>query len=467
MTDNPLKPKWEICADGACKRYGENVLFRNLHFCLSPGRAVRIDGWNGSGKTQLLYALCGLVAIDAGRITIKEETTAALLGSPYVRDKICRFIPASPSGLTHLSVGEFFHVVSRSLRPYSLVPRSRAAKQTFARFRPMLEEATGRVLDPRMRVSELSIGQQKRLMLSATVYCENPPNVLAIDEPLAALDAGGVRTTIRILQEARGRGMALAIAEHQAQIEAIGFDETITMPFGIQCKEVNPQSEKVEAVTPLPINLWGGLTLRNVDAGYPGCRVYCEHFELGPSEVAHLSGENGSGKTGLLKALLGIAPAALIGGLQFGGNSMIDLSKAMQRAEVRYMSQSRDSFPSLRVADAMRVASASNAACDPVLLESIASIDKNKRVSDLSSGNLALLSLAQTLAVRPRLAILDEPFANVDGANVVKMAAMIAHARQEFGTAFLIVEHGKMDWPGMAHYKVEQEGNRTRLRCES
>jgi ABC-type Mn2+/Zn2+ transport system ATPase subunit len=75
--------------------------------------------------------------------------------------------------------------------------------------------------------------------------------------------------------------------------------------------------------------------------------------------------------------------------------------------------------------------------------------------------------LAQTLAVRPRLAILDEPFANVDGTNVAKMAAMIAYARQEFGTAFLIVEHGKMDWPGMAHYKVEQEGNRTRLRCES
>jgi ABC-type multidrug transport system ATPase subunit len=260
--------------------------------------------------------------------------------------------------------------------------------------------------------------------------------------------------------------MALAVAEHQEQIETVGFDERIMMPFGIQ-REVLIGKKMEFAHRPFQEKRQESrLQLRGVDAGYPGCRVHCADLKLAPGDVAHVSGENGSGKTGLLKALLGIAPAAISGGIQFAGSSMIDLSGAMRRAEVRYMSQSRDSFRSLRVADAMRVASSLSEVCDPLLLEAIASIGGHKRVSELSSGNLALLSLAQTLAVRPRLAVLDEPFANVDAANTVKMASMIECARQEFGTAFLIVEHGNIDWPGVAHYTVEQDGNRAYLRRE-
>lgn len=460
------RTEWTISVRGAHKRYGDNILFRDLDLLVSPGRAVRIDGPNGSGKTQFLYALCGLVPLDLGEITVRNDRETSVSTSAYDRDKIFRFVPALPANLTELSVEEFVHVVSRNLHPYSLARRSHLVANAFARFRLELEGATGRQLNVGLPVSHLSIGQQKRLMLAATINSERPPKVLVVDEPLAALDASGMHEMIRLLLSARSRGIALVIAEHRAEINAVEFDEIISMPYGTH--DGNGTATGLGTLPRLPESATGAtcLTLDSVEAGYPGSCVHCHHFELSSGSVAIISGENGSGKTGFLKALAGISPASLDGETHFSGENVKDLAVAMRHSRVRYMPQNRDNFLQMNVADAMLAASLSDDKHDSVFEGVVALIGKRKRVGNLSSGNRALLSLAQTLAARPQLALLDEPFANVDLSNRHRMAAMIEHACREFSTAFLIVEHGSMDSPRAARYTVCQDGNRSYLRLE-
>ncbi len=465
---NAAGTDWTIAVHRAHKRYGENVLFRNLDLLISPGQALRIEGPNGSGKTQLLYSLCGLVPLDDGEISIASHAgRTAVTNSTYERDRILRFVPALPVDLNQLSVSEYAHVVSRRLRPYSLALRSRVVRASFDRQRPELEAAAGRTLDADLPVSHLSIGQQKRLTLAATVYCEKPPKVFAVDEPLAALDKPGVEQMIHLLLLARSRGVALIVAEHRPEINIVGFDQVISMPYGVGERNGQRGGLAVAPWVPEPASAAKCLSLRQIEAGYPQNLVHCDSLELSCGGVAIISGGNGAGKTGFLKALAGIRPATLAGDMHLGEKKVDSLAGAMRRSEVRYMAQDRDNFLELSTADAMRAACGGNDNCGEMVQHVLASVGRRKRVDALSSGHRALLLLAQTLVCRPRLALLDEPFANVDRSSRQDMLFLIEHARREFGTAFLIAEHGAMALPGAACYTLHRNATGTRLCRES
>ena len=57
---------------------GETTLFRGLGFSLAPGALLRVTGANGSGKTSLLRALCGLLLPAAGEVRWKGQNIRRL-----------------------------------------------------------------------------------------------------------------------------------------------------------------------------------------------------------------------------------------------------------------------------------------------------------------------------------------------------------------------------------------------------
>jgi ABC-type Mn2+/Zn2+ transport system ATPase subunit len=365
-----------------------------------------------------------------------------------------------------MNIADFVHAVSHSLRPFGFGLRSRSTEATFARLRERLETATGCCLNAKRQVSLLSIGQQKRLMLAATLSAVHLPRVLAVDEPLAGVDANGILRMIDLLNRARREGVALLVAEHRNEINSLEFDDVLHMPYGAStskaCESSSPGTENEHSSGETqPI-----LVLDHFEGGYPQMKVHCEHFELLPGGTAILAGENGAGKTGFLKGIFGLAPAVAQGTIRLAGRQIEGFGAEALRSQVRYMSQDRASFSDLRVSDALTAAVPESMTLDPMLRDALRAVGWKKRVMHLSSGNRAVLVLAQTLASRPIVALLDEPFANVDARNRSLLVEMIQHARQELGTAFMIVEHGELHLGDAANYTVCQEGNRAHIRRE-
>ena len=62
------------------KRMGKNDVLRNVSIEVDPGTVVGLQGINGSGKTMLMRAVCGLIRPTEGEIIIDGQR----LGGGYL-----------------------------------------------------------------------------------------------------------------------------------------------------------------------------------------------------------------------------------------------------------------------------------------------------------------------------------------------------------------------------------------------
>lgn len=185
-----------------------------------------------------------------------------------------------------------------------------------------------------------------------------------------------------------------------------------------------------------------------------GDRVLWDHLDLTvyAGEFIAILGPNGTGKTSLLKVLLGQLPLT-------AGTALID-GRPIEAGSDRigYVPQHRavDRGLSLRGRDMVRlgvdghrwgVAPLSRAgrihrrdAVDRALAQVQATTLANIPVGVMSGGELQRVRIAQSLASDPVLLLCDEPLLNLDPANARLVAGLIDRRRRE-GTAVLFVTH--------------------------
>jgi len=455
---------WSLQLKGGWKRYSADILFENLDLQIDPAKAIRVSGANGSGKTQLLLALSGLVAFDRGDLQLKEgHRVRSLPPDPHARDRYIRFVPERIGALASFPAGEVVLALSREMSATSFRSRRRAAARRFGLDEARLRAVVGAYVDSQLPAARLSIGQQKRLSIGA-IGCL--PKALLFDEPLTGLDEEGIRQVLQLMTDFRRAGVAIVVAEHRTEIDSFNFDEVIAMPFRRSNTDADVTVGRTATLVPPrgPDFDECRLVLRNLRAGYPGSEISCRELVVRRGEVARIIGSNGAGKTGFLKALVGAGPARLQGHVELDGRISSDLHGFLASGTVRYMSQDRRTFPELTVSDALGAASiAGNDRLPDEIRELARIVGAQKRVADLSSGNRALVVLGQTLASRPRLALLDEPLANVDIENRRRMIALIAHARSSWGTSFLSVEHGETETFEDVRYHIVRDHDRSEL----
>jgi molybdate transport system ATP-binding protein len=147
---------------------------------VAPGRVVGVVGPNGAGKTTLLRVIAGLTPVTAGVVRIGDKVLDDAAADTFVpvEDRPVSLVFQDYRLFPHLSVVDNI----------AFAMRSRGGKRAEARnaARQWLRRLDLADLGDR-KPKQLSGGQAQRVALARALAAD--PQVLLLDEPLAALDA--------------------------------------------------------------------------------------------------------------------------------------------------------------------------------------------------------------------------------------------------------------------------------------
>lgn len=145
------------------------------------------------------------------------------------------------------------------------------------------------------------------------------------------------------------------------------------------------------------------------------------NFELAQGQIACLLGHSGCGKTSILRCLLGFeTPKA--GTITLNNTPLFNqtVHVAPHKRHIGMVFQDYALFPHLTVAQniAFGIGTLSKSAQNERICELLTLIDmtdyQKRYPHELSGGQQQRVALARTLAPRPQLVLLDEPFSNLD-----------------------------------------------------
>ena len=171
----------------------------DLHFDSGDeGLVVGLQGINGSGKTMLIRALCGLIYATQGTLSVDGQ----ILGKDISFPPSVGALIENPAFLNEYTGRRNLELLS-SIR--GRLPQGH------------IDEALNAVgLNPNdhRAYRKYSLGMKQRLGIAAAIL--EKPQLLLLDEPFNALDQDGVEQVAHVIQEQRALGKMVFLACHDA-----------------------------------------------------------------------------------------------------------------------------------------------------------------------------------------------------------------------------------------------------------
>lgn len=196
------------------KKIKNNIVLDNINLTLYKGKIYGFRGINGSGKTMLFRAICGLITPTDGEIIINgkklhkdisfPESVGVLIENPG-------FLP-NYSGKQNLKlIAEIKDIVSEEDIEKILT-------------------LVGLNYNNKKKYKQYSLGMKQKLGI-AQALMENPDLIL-LDEPTNALDEDSIQNFMKIIKKEKSKGKIILIASHdRSNLQEIA-DEIIIIENG-------------------------------------------------------------------------------------------------------------------------------------------------------------------------------------------------------------------------------------------
>ena len=435
----------------------EAPVLRDVDLTIPEGELCLVVGRTGSGKTTLLRAINGLVphfsgGTLTGRVVVDGRDTRE--HRPRDLADVVGFVGQDPlSGFVTDTVEDELAYGMESLGLPADVMRKRV-EETFDLLG--LAEVRNRPL------TDLSAGQQQRVAIGAVLAAH--PRVLVLDEPTSALDPLAAEEVLATLQRlVHDLGLTVVLAEHRLERVVQYADRVVVVPGdGAPVRDGAPADVLTDSpIAPPVVELgrlvgWQPLPLSVRDArrlaaplrerlnGHraPAHRgastvgppiAVTEHLVAGygatpvlrgistvlaAGEIVALMGRNGTGKSTLLKTLVGMKKPSS-GRVTVNGQPPSQLKPAQLLRHVGLVPQvPADLLYSSSVEKECTQAD-KDSHTDPgttmEIFERLSpGVPTDIHPRDLSEGQRLTLALAIVLAARPPLLLLDEPTRGLD-----------------------------------------------------
>ena len=174
---------------------GADKLLSGISLRAEPGTITGLIGRNGSGKTMLLRAICGLVPLAQGEVVVAGQRVGKDVDFP---DSIGVIIE-TPGFLPQYTAFENLKILARI--------RNRIGD---AGIQSALEQVG--LSGVKKRVGKFSLGMKQRLGIAQAIM-ENPA-ILLLDEPMNGLDNAGVLEMRELFKALRDKGKTILLASH-------------------------------------------------------------------------------------------------------------------------------------------------------------------------------------------------------------------------------------------------------------
>ena len=449
------------------KAYGLQVVLENLSFLVTEKQKVALIGRNGAGKSTLLKIIMGTEQEDAGEVQFYPQARVGVVEQHEV-------LPSDISTLEYLESG--------SEKPEWTI-RKQASQ--FGLKANHLDQPP----------ANLSGGYRMRVKLVAMLLSD--PNILLLDEPVNYLDLQTLLLLEKFLQNYSGAFLLAAhdrtflqntcthtfeiergsltsykgpvqeylefkqqqldfelrtnkklsreIAHQQKFVDRFRFKASMASRAQSKVKHIATLRNKISKINsalattriaiPSP-NFTNGTAVRaeGLSIGY-GEHVVAEdiEFEIQRGEKVVIAGENGRGKSTLLKTLAGRIP-------HLNGNF-----KWWHRADIGYYDQHTEA--SLKgtetVLEYLSSMAPGDASSERILMMAgnflFRNDDLDKPSSVLSGGERARLCLAGVLLHEHNVLLLDEPTNHLD----VETADSLAVALKEYKGTVITISHAR------------------------
>jgi len=182
------------------KNYSKNIkrkiILDNINLTMESGNIYGLRGINGSGKTMLIRAICGLIYPTSGEIVIDGEvigkeisfprSVGVMIESPAFLPNYTAFDNLNQIASLKKEIGDY--EINKILHDVGLNPND---KRTFRKF---------------------SLGMKQKLGIAAALM--ESPDIIILDEPFNALDDISVEKVKGLILREKERGALIILACH-------------------------------------------------------------------------------------------------------------------------------------------------------------------------------------------------------------------------------------------------------------
>lgn len=196
-----------------------HIILDNISLDISKGQVIGLLGPNGAGKSSLMNIITGLIKPSSGRILINNEDISKY--PIYERTKKFKIslVPQIGGFFSDLSTEDNLNAVGEIL-----IKNKKERKFKIDKLISKFELDVVRKIEAKY----LSGGMKRRLVISMSLLGE--PEILLMDEPLAALDP----QTIQMLQNIiitlqTDYNLTIIITDHQARDLLVVCDKAIIL----------------------------------------------------------------------------------------------------------------------------------------------------------------------------------------------------------------------------------------------
>ena len=461
--NNKFTEKKEHTVDmkGITKIFPGMKALDNVDFSVRPHEVMALMGENGAGKSTLMKILSGeyqashgTIYIDNQPVNIDSAITAKRLGIALIHQEIA-LVP-------ELTVAQNIYLGKEEKKkiPFFLNNRrmNREAQKTLDRL--------GLSIDVTKKANSLAVSEQQMVEIAKAL--SSNAWLVIMDEPTSSLGEKEKDELFKFIARLKDQRTCIVYISHRMQ-EIFAVCDKITILRDGKLVGVEDVSEANENKI---INMMVGRELNdifdrevNADIGNPILKVehLCKNgvfndisFEVHEKEVLGFSGLIGAGRTDIARCIFGLDIAD--GGRILVNGKPVKIRKPQDAMElgISYVPEDRkqDGFvPLMSIRDNIAMASYKqlsgklgfiNTAKEKELAEkyiqllSIRTTSSKKNVVELSGGNQQKVTLANRLAILPKILILDEPTRGIDIGAKAEIHKLIAEIAKE-GVAVILI----------------------------